>query len=66
MHFRPMVNVAGREWAGNALVFASREEAEANARNLMGRWLLVTDYRVDEIDAPVNYKWIDGGLVRIE
>ena len=54
----------GNEWAGNALVFATREEAEDKARELMGRWMLVTDTRADETDAPVNYRWVDRKLVR--
>jgi hypothetical protein len=60
-----MVNVSGREWAGNALVFATREEAEDNARELMSRWMLVTDTRADETDDPVNYQWADRKLVRL-
>ena len=64
-NFRPMVNVSGREWAGNALVFATREEAEDNARELMSRWMLVTDTRADETDDPVNYQWADRKLVRL-
>lgn len=64
MNWRPMVLVGG-QWAGNALVFATREEAEDNARDLMARWLLVEDTRAEEIDAPVNYRWIDRRLVRV-
>jgi hypothetical protein len=33
-NWRPMVEV-GRDWAGISLVFATKEEAEANARWLM-------------------------------
>jgi DNA invertase Pin-like site-specific DNA recombinase len=40
MNWRLMVMVSG-EWAGNGLVFATREEAEDNARALMDRWMLV-------------------------
>lgn len=65
-NYRPMVQVNGSEWAGNALVFATREEAEDNARELMSRWLLVTAMRVDETDAPVNYRWVERKLVRVE
>lgn len=53
-------------WYGNALRFATREEAEKNVRNLMDRWLLVVDTRVVESDDPVNYRWVDGeGLVSV-
>lgn len=66
MNWRPMVCVNGREWAGNALVFATQKEAEDNAHDLMMRWTTVTDYRADETDEPVNYKWVDGRLVAVE
>jgi len=66
MGYRPMVEVNGNEWAGNALVFATEEEATANARNLMSRWMLVTNWRVDETSEPVNYRWTENGLKRVE
>ncbi len=63
MSFRPMVQV-GNEWAGNGVRFATREEAEASARNLMARWFLVDDIRVDESEDEVNYAW-DNGLKEV-
>lgn len=63
-NYRPMVQV-GNEWAGNALVFATREEAEANVRQLAWNWTSVKDTRVDETDMPVNYRFIDGKLEAI-
>lgn len=61
LSFKPEVQVNGRpEWAGNALRFATREEAEANVRDLMMRWLSVTDTRVVESDDPVTHQWIPG------
>jgi len=63
-NWRPMVFADG-EWAGNTLVFATKEEAEDNARALMMRWTKVTDTRADPTDKPVNYKWIDGKAVYI-
>ena len=62
MSYRPMVYVQ-REWAGNGLRFATYQEAEQSARDLMGRWTLVEDYRVDDSDDPVNYALVDGRLV---
>jgi hypothetical protein len=59
MSYRPMVHVQG-EWAGNGLRFATSDEAEASARNLMARWFLVDDIRVDESDDEVNYAWEEG------
>jgi hypothetical protein len=54
------------KWCGNALRFATKEEAEANVRDLSYRWLLVRDTRVVESDEPVNYRWIDGRLVAVD
>ena len=34
------------KWAGNGQRFDTHEEAEAAARDLMSRWMLVTDWRV--------------------
>ena len=50
-------------WTGNALRFATREEAQANADTLMMRWHLVRDVRVVESTDPVNYRWVDSKLV---
>jgi hypothetical protein len=58
-----MVYVQG-EWAGNGLRFATSDEAEASARNLMARWFLVDDIRVDESEDEVNYAW-DNGLKEV-
>jgi hypothetical protein len=53
------------QWCGNALRFATREEAEANVRDLMMRWFAVRETRVVESDDPVNYRWDEGKLVEI-
>jgi hypothetical protein len=59
--------LVGREWAGNGVRFATREEAEASARDLYSRWTLCVDYRADESDDPVNCEWDDArGNVRLE
>lgn len=63
MNWKPEVLV-NAQWSRNALVFATREEAEASARDLMGRWLLVEDWRAVETEDPVNCKInLDTGLV---
>ena len=54
------------KWCGNALRFATKEEAEANVLDLSYRWTSVRDTRVVESDEPVNYRWIDGRLIAIE
>ena len=66
MSWKPEVMVSGEtKWCGNALRFATKEEAEANVSDLMGRWLLVEKTRVVESDEPVNYAWINGKLVAV-
>jgi hypothetical protein len=66
MSFKPEVIAdSSGQWAGNALRFATREEAEANVKDLESRWFLVTDTRVVESDDPVNYRWVDGHLVDV-
>lgn len=54
------------KWCGNALRFATKEEAEVYAIDLFNRWTLVTDTRVIESQDPVNYKLVKGKLVRVE
>jgi len=63
MSFKPEViaDPSGR-WCGNALRFATREEAEANVRDLMMRWFAVRETRVVESDDPVNYGYVNGRL----
>jgi hypothetical protein len=67
MSWKPEVQVAGEgdKWCRNGLAFATKEEAEANAKDLMYRWLLVTACRAVESDEPVNYQWVDGKLVAV-
>ena len=64
MSFKPSVSTdgGGATFNENNLAFATREEAEASARDLMWRWMLVTDWRVVESDEPVNYTLKDGVL----
>ena len=63
MSFKPEVQTDDTgKWYGNALRFATREEAEAQVAGLMMRWLAVRDTRVVECDEPVNYRYVDGRL----
>ena len=50
------------KWAGNALRFATKEEAEKYVKDLMYRWTLVTDTRVIESDDPVTARIINDKL----
>jgi hypothetical protein len=62
MSFKPEVIADASSRCGNALRFATREEAEANVRDLMMRWFAVRETRVVESDDPVNYRYIGGRL----
>jgi hypothetical protein len=55
------------KWCGNNLRFATKEEAEANVRNLSWRWMLVRDTRVIGSPDEPNYQWdVERGLVSIK
>ena len=64
MSFKPEVFV-GKEWVANGIAFATRQEAEDNARSLMDVWIAVKDWRAVESDEAVNYTFVDGKLERI-
>ena len=65
MAWRPMVTTDGISWAGNALIFATKEEAEASAKELMDRWHSVVRTRADECTGSPNYKFEQGRNVRL-
>lgn len=67
--FKPAVEVAGEpgKYHTNNLAFATKEEAERNAKDLMSRWMLVTNWTVIESDQPVNYRLrYDGALEAVD
>jgi hypothetical protein len=51
---------------GNALRFATKDEAEAQVKDLSFRWFAVRETRVIETDDPVNYKYVDHQLVEVK
>jgi hypothetical protein len=64
MNFKPGVSTdASGKLYTNSLVFGTREEAQASADELMGRWMAVIATGVIETDAPVNYRFVDGSNV---
>ena len=66
MSWKPEVTAdASGQWCGNALRFATKQEAEENVAALRMRWLSVRETRVVESDDPVNYSFKDGRLVPI-
>ena len=50
------------KWCGNALRFATEQEALDNVRDLEMRWFSVRETRVVESDDPVNYSYHDRKL----
>lgn len=55
-----------REWVGNSVVLATKEEAENYGTEMLSRCILFEDARAVPSDKPVNYKWEDGRLVRLD
>lgn len=67
MAWKPEVKVFGEtKFCGNALRFATEAEAKGNVEALAWRWLAVEEWRVVEVEEPVNYAWIEGKLVPVE
>ncbi len=64
MSYKPQVFVQG-EWAGNALAFATEQEARDNAQDLMQRWFLVEATRTVESTDPVNYTYVNNTLEEV-
>jgi hypothetical protein len=65
--FRPEVIAdSSGQWLGNGLRFATKEEAEASALDLMLRWTLVRDYRAAESDDEVNYSYVNRRLEAVK
>ena len=54
------------KWYGNALRFATRQEAENNAADLARRWTLVREWRATESADPPNYTYHNRQLRHIE
>ena len=55
MNFKPEVIAdSSGNWSGNALRFATDEEAKIYVDDLMMRWTAVRDTRVLEVEDPVT------------
>lgn len=48
------------QWVSNGLRFATQQEAEGYARDLMYRWTAVREIRTVEVDEPVTHVFADG------
>ena len=55
--FKPVVKIIGEgdKWCGNALRFATSEEAAASAADLASRWIMVAEHGVQESTDPVTH-----------
>lgn len=65
MAWKPEMQVEGK-WCRNGLVFATKEEADAQGHDLLMRWFVPTDHRSVEVDEPVNYRYVGHDLVAVE
>lgn len=66
MSFKPEVIADSTgKWYGNALRFATREEAEANVKELSMKWFAVKETRATECDDPVTHRWVNGKLEHV-
>lgn len=54
------------KWSGNALRFATKDEAERYVSDLALRWLAVKSTRVIEVDEPVTYAIVDNKLTEVK
>lgn len=66
MSWKPEVQTDSTgNWYGNALRFATKEEAEAQVRDLSMRWFSVKETRAVESTDPVTHKYVDGKSVDV-
>jgi len=64
MNWKPEVKVGGK-WCANALCFATQQEAQDNALDLMMRWTACEDFRAVKSSDPVNYSYTERHLVAV-
>jgi hypothetical protein len=67
MSFKTAVRIKGESrWTYNGLFFATSEEAEAWGRDVSRRWSLLEKWEVQTSNEPVNYKYENGQLIKVE
>lgn len=67
MGWKPEVKVTGEdEWHQNGLVFATKKEADAAARDLFSRWTACTEYNSVEVPEKANYRRECGRNIHLE
>ena len=62
MSWKPAIKTSGGDFHLNGRAFETKEEAEAMAKDIFGKWMLATDYKAVESDEPANYRIINGAL----
>jgi hypothetical protein len=64
--YAPQIMTKGDDqWVGNNLRFETEAEALANVRHLATQWTEVITTRVLSSDDPVNYRYLNGELLRL-
>ena len=64
--FKPVVKVVNEsKFHDNGQRFATHGEALSAAKDIRGRWMLVTDIDVQESDDEINYQIIDNTISMI-
>lgn len=67
MNYRPTISTdGGKTFSKNGQVFATESEARYMAADIFSRWMLATDYGVEETTDPVNYKLVGSVLSPVE
>lgn len=62
MRYRFDVLASGEtRWSNNSITYDTREAAEAAARDLYGRWMLVDKASVVPVDTPTREPYVAGG-----
>ncbi len=68
MEFHRYAVLVQGDWSYNGIVFKSKADAEASARDLMSRWTMVGDWRVETISEKVvadkNLSINDGPIIK--
>ena len=66
MSWKPAIKTSGEDFHLNGRAFETKEEAEAMAKDIFGRWMPAADYKAVESDEPANYRIINGVLEPIQ
>ena len=62
--FKAEVQVGKDPWCGNALVFATEEEATEYGEDLYCRWAAVNKWRAVPTEKEPNYQFINGAITK--